>query len=139
VGRRLALGFLVVSLTAIGAPQRETVRGHLAQDPLKPPALITREGKTVALEGDEPTVAVLRDLRLKDEEFEAVGEFTGQGRFRIDPIHERALFIYRGGKRLVITYWCEVCGIRTYSPGRCVCCQQETAFDPRDPALANVQ
>ncbi|MBE7541124.1 MAG: hypothetical protein HS123_02015 [Solibacteraceae bacterium] len=55
--------------------------------------------------------------------------------FRLDPIYRKAMFVVRDGKPLVITYWCEVCAIRTYSPGRCQCCQDETAFDPRDPAL----
>jgi hypothetical protein len=33
----------------------------------------------------------------------------------------------------VITYWCDVCSIRTYTPGKCWCCQQETTLDLRDP------
>jgi hypothetical protein len=33
----------------------------------------------------------------------------------------------------MITYWCDVCSIRAYTPGPCVCCQQETTLDLRDP------
>jgi hypothetical protein len=53
----------------------------------------------------------------------------------VDPIHLKAMFVYRGGRRLVVTYWCAICSIRTFTPGTCVCCQEETDLDPRDPAL----
>ena len=110
------------------------VRGRLTQDS-DAPAVLTGDGKKVSLEGDDPTVAVLRDARLKNSDFEAEGQFSSPGKFVINPIHLRALYIYRGGKRLVVTYWCPICSIRTYSPGICVCCQEETELDPRDPAL----
>jgi hypothetical protein len=126
---------LLGSLRLPAAGPRTALRGRLAQSPLKPPMLRTPDGKMVELQGDEATMGVLRDTRLKDDDFEALGEFTGADRFRIDPIHERAMFVYRGGKRLVITYWCETCAIRTYTPGICICCQEETELDPRDPAL----
>ena len=97
---------------------------------LKPPLLLTPDGKRVTLEGDDDTVRVLNDPRLSAEDFEAVGEFSAADRFRIDPIYQRGLFLWRKGKRLMITYWCATCSIRTYSPGICVCCQEETQLDP---------
>ena len=33
----------------------------------------------------------------------------------------------------MVTYWCEVCAIRSYTPGLCVCCRDETTLDLRDP------
>ena len=78
---------------------------------------------------------VRQQPRVHAELFEAAGVETPPDVFRIDPIHKKAMFVVRGGKPLVITYWCEVCAIRTYSPGKCQCCQEETALDPRDPAL----
>jgi len=127
--------FLLVLLPVSGLLAQSKpaiIRGRLAQDPTQPPALVTSEGKRIQLEGDEPTVAVLRDERLANEDFEAAGEFTGADRFRIGPIHERSMFLRRNGKLMQITYWCDVCAIRTYSPGKCQCCQEETALDPRD-------
>jgi hypothetical protein len=35
----------------------------------------------------------------------------------------------------MVTYWCEVCAIRTYTPGECMCCQENTELDLRDPDL----
>jgi hypothetical protein len=71
---------------------------------------------------------VLKDARLAGSDFEVVGQAEG-GQFTIGPIHTRALFTYRDGKRLMVTYWCETCAIRTYTPGLCWCCREETALD----------
>lgn len=121
------------------AAERQSVRGRLRQDAALPPAILTRKGRVVELEADAPSTAVLRDARLKDEDFEAVGRFRAPSRFVVDPIHERALFVWRNGKRLVVTYWCDVCSIRAWSPGRCQCCQEEMRVDLRDPALGEMQ
>lgn len=119
--------------------QKQSVRGRLRQDASQPPAILTREGRVVELEADPPSTAVLRDARLKDEDFEAVGRFRTPSLFVVDPIHERALFVWRDGKRMVVTYWCDVCSIRAWSPGRCQCCQEEMRVDLRDPALEEMQ
>lgn len=119
------------------APDPQTVRGRLIQEESRPPRIRTRSGQVVELAGDAQTVAVLRDDRLGKEDFEAAGHFTDPTHFQVDPIYKRALFVYRGGKRLVVTYWCEICAIRTYAPGECQCCHNETALDPRDPSLDN--
>jgi hypothetical protein len=118
------------------ASERATVSGRL-HPTTSTVSIQTANGRTVELLADKSTAAVLRDARIASEEFEARGQWESASRFRIDPIHTKALFIRRGGKPLVITYWCEVCAIRTYAPGRCQCCQEDTAFDPRDPALDN--
>jgi len=105
------------------------VRGRLRQPEGEPPVLETPDGRTIGLEGDEPTEGVLRDKRLGGVEVEFVGHFKEPGLFAIDPIHKRALFTYKNGKRLVITYYCDVCAIRFYTPGICWCCQEETRLD----------
>lgn len=86
----------------------------------------------VILEGDGPTLGVVRDPRLAGRDFEAVGRREGADRFVIGPIHTKSMFIHRDGKKLYITYWCELCAIRTYTPGVCACCQEETALDLRE-------
>ncbi|MCS7043828.1 MAG: hypothetical protein NZR01_13660 [Bryobacteraceae bacterium] len=111
------------------------MRGRLRQDDRLPPAIVTPEGRAIELEADGPTEAVLRDTRLAKEDFEVLGHFRTENVFVVDPIHERALFVWRGGRRLVVTYWCDVCSIRAWSPGRCQCCQEEMRLDLRDPAL----
>ena len=109
------------------------MRGKLVQQPGKPPAVETRDGKLIALDGDEPTRGVLKDKRLAGLDLEAKGRFTGPARFQVDPIHTRAMFVFKDGKARLITYWCDTCSIRTYTPGLCWCCQEETTLDLRDP------
>lgn len=104
----------------------EKVRGKLTPGA---PAALTGAGRRIELGGDDPTAAVLKDSRLADKDFEAVGRYTAPDKFVVDPIHTRNLFVYQNGKRLMVTYWCDVCYIRTYSPGLCWCCQAETEVD----------
>lgn len=111
-----------------------TYRGKLVTSPDGKPALQTADG-LILLSGDEPTVGVLKDKRLAGVEFEVLGALNGN-QVTIDPIHTRAMFVHKDGKRLLVTYWCDVCYIRTYTPGVCWCCQDETALDLIDPDKA---
>lgn len=135
--RQFSAILLFTPVAAIGAEGRATISGRLQPSANGPVSLKTSDGKLITLESDISTLAVLRDPRVIREQFEAVGEWKSPDRFLIDPIHKKALFIRRNGELLVITYWCEVCAIRTYAPGRCQCCQEDTALDPRDPTLEN--
>lgn len=114
-------------LAAAGA----SIRGTLSERGGKP-ALDTPRGGVIFLTGDQPTLGVLTDKRLAGSDFEALGQFRSETLFEIGPIHTRSMFVHRGGKRLYITYWCDLCSIRTYTPGICWCCQQETALDLRE-------
>jgi hypothetical protein len=96
-------------------------------------AFQTAGNKTVQLDGDEPTLKVLGDKRLDGFEAQAKGRYTGAGQFTIDPIHTNALMVNDHGKYKLVTYWCEVCSIRSYTPGPCACCQRYTDLDLRDP------
>src|SRR6266851_3136152 len=122
VQRRRFLSALFFALPALAAqPSPNLIRGKLVQVP----AVLTDDGRLVSLKGDEPTMGALKDPRVLKVavDFEAHGHFTSSSEFAIDPIHTRALFAYRDGKKLMITYWCNVCYIRTYTPGKCWCCQ----------------
>ena len=114
-------------------PQPATVRGVLLQRPGKPPAIETAGHHIVSLDGDEPTKGVLNDKRLAGFDLEAKGHFTAPDQFQVDPIHTKAIFVHKDGHVKVVTYWCDVCSIRTYTPGPCWCCQKETLLDLRDP------
>jgi hypothetical protein len=122
-----------VSAWAAVSHPGETLRGKLVLSDGKPPAVETAEHKRVILDGDEPTRQVLGDRRLNGFEVQAKGHFTAPDRFLIDPIHTRALMVHQGGKLKMITYWCDTCSIRSFTPGPCVCCQRETTLDLRDP------
>lgn len=110
-----------------------SIRGHLRQEPGKTPYLETADHKQIQLAGDAPTLKVLSDSRLKDSDFEVSGHLNDPTHFEIDKIHLASLFVYRGGKRMLVSYWCDVCYIRTSSPGKCWCCQKETDLDPVEP------
>ncbi len=122
--------FLPGALAA--APGETSVRGRLTRAAAGGPALATAARGVIRLSGDHPTMGVVNDRRLAESDFEALGRYLDEHRFKIAPIHTRSLFVHRSGKRLYVTYWCELCSIRTYTPGPCWCCQQETALDRRE-------
>ena len=110
----------------------ETLRGKLAIHPGHPATLETADHKTVRLEGDETVQKVLQDPRINGFAVQARGHFAGADRFVIDPSHTHSLLVRKDGKLKLITYWCDVCSIRAYTPGPCVCCRQETTLDLQD-------
>jgi hypothetical protein len=115
------------------APAANAVRGKLIVHDGQPAEVETPDGKTVQLDGDEPTRKVLGDTRLNGFQVEARGHFTAPGHFLIHPMHTHSFLVRQDGKLKMVTYWCDICSIRAYTPGPCVCCQRETALDLRDP------
>jgi hypothetical protein len=120
-------------MLAAGCASGEGLRGKLVLGNGKPPAVETGEHKLVILDGDEPTRTVLADRRLNGFEVEAKGRFTAPDRFLIDPIHTHGLLVRQDGKLTMVTYWCDICSIRSFTPGPCVCCQRETTLELRNP------
>jgi hypothetical protein len=113
------------------AAEPSTLRGKLVQPDGKPPAIETGGGQTVALDGDKDTMGVLKDKRLAGADLELKGHREAD-HFVVDAIHTKAMHVHRDGKRLAITYWCDTCAIRTFTPGICWCCQEETNLDLRE-------
>ena len=136
--RQLLAGLLFLPALS-AADSATTLKGKLVKRPGNQPALHTSDGTLIALDGDEDTLGVLNDARLADAEFEVKGTSKAPGQFTIGPIHTRAMFVHKGGKRLMVTYWCDVCAIRTYTPGICWCCREDTELDLRDPATVSNQ
>jgi hypothetical protein len=128
------LALAVASLSAADKPKApaETVRGKLIVRAGQPPAIETADHQLVQLDGDQPTRKVLHDPRVTGFDVEAHGHFTAPGQFLVDPQYTRSLLVHDGGKLKMITYWCDVCYIRAYTPGPCVCCQKDTEVDLRD-------
>ncbi|MCC6588982.1 MAG: hypothetical protein IT168_19955 [Bryobacterales bacterium] len=131
--RRLVLSVFTgsIALTARGRAEdaKASLRGrlHTGAQPT-----LAAGSQPVVLTGDKATMSVLADDRLKDADFEVRGQALVNGTFQVGPIHTRAMFVHKGGKILMISYWCEVCSIRTYTPGKCMCCQDETALDLKE-------
>jgi hypothetical protein len=129
MNRRQVFGFLAAAAAGVRAFSAESpsiVRGRLSTGS---PARLSTDSGVLDLDGDAPSLLVLADSRLDGVKFEASGTMGGAGKFRVDPIHKRNMFVLERGKRLMISYWCEVCSIRTWQPGTCLCCQDETQLD----------
>ena len=105
-----------------------TLRGKL----MGPATVLTSDGRRIHLTGDVSTEGVIKDARVIGNEFETIGTFKSPGEFEIGPIHTKSMYVLKNGNRLFITYWCEVCSIRTYTPGKCWCCQENTELDLRE-------
>lgn len=110
-----------------------TVDGKLLIREGQPPRIETANHTMVILAGDDTTSKVLTDQRLDGFDVQAKGHFTSPGHFLIDPSYHHSLLVRKDGKLKLITYWCDTCSIRAYTPGPCVCCQRETTLDLRDP------
>jgi hypothetical protein len=129
----LALGCLAEGPKSPPQHTHAKVRGKLMQRQGQPPAVETGEHKLVTLEGEEGALKVLNDKRLNGTEIEATGHFTAPDHFVLDPNHAQTVLAHKDGKLKMITYWCDVCSIRSYEPGPCWCCQAETILQLRDP------
>jgi hypothetical protein len=121
------------ALWAVDAPGGATVSGKLIVHPAGPAVVETQDHRQIVLEGDESTSKVLADQRLNGFEVEARGRFTSPDHFLIDPFYTHGLMARKDGKLKLISYYCSVCNIRSYTPGPCVCCQRETTLELRDP------
>jgi hypothetical protein len=127
----LAAAVPLVAAPLAAATPAGSIRGKLTRSPDGKPALRV-DNQLISLAGDEDTTKVIEDSRLAGDDFEVVGHYESPDHFQIDPITSRAMFVHKDDKRLLITYWCDVCYIRTYSPGKCVCCQKYTDLDLRE-------
>lgn len=127
------LSVFVVPIVRASEPKAVPLRGRLRQPASGSPYIETADGRRIQLDGDEPTHKVLADDRLKDTDFEVIGEPQSGDRFDVQKIHIPSLFVYQNGKRMQVSYWCDVCYIRTSSPGKCWCCQKNTDLDPIQP------
>ena len=130
--RRAILLLLARVAISFAAPADSVLRGKLFQQSGKPPALETADHRMVTLTGDDPTRKVLDDQRIGGMELEVKGHFVNAGTFAIDRIETHSMVAIKDGKRYRVTYYCDVCAIRSFTPGLCVCCQQETRLDLMD-------
>jgi hypothetical protein len=138
---RFCLCLLTVAVTALCAADTATesikLHGKLELRSGQQATLETADHKRITLDGDEPTTKVMADARVNGFDIEVKGHFTAPARFLIDPMRTHSMLVQKDSGLKMVTYWCDVCSIRTYAPGRCVCCLQETTLDLRDPSEKN--
>jgi hypothetical protein len=133
---KICLCLLAAALTLAAADhvKTETLRGKLIIHDGQDPVVETADHSRIVLSSDEANMKVLHDERINGFEMEARGHFTSPGHFQVDPQHTRALLVHdHDGRLKMVTYWCDICSIRTYTPGPCMCCQKYTDLDLRDP------
>ena len=115
------------------ALQRRTGVASVVESQDRILALETQAGELIPLLEDPRGRAFRSDERLRKMEVELlVRHYTATPVRQIIRVSEIA-----DGSRYEIDYWCDVCSIRSYSPGLCWCCQQETTLDLRDPNQAD--
>lgn len=131
------LAFAVaVSLPAATPPASqtsETLNGTLSVPNDGPATLQTSDHRTISLAGDDTTMKVLADPRVNGFHVQVKGHYTSPGKFQIDPSFQHSLLVHKDGKLKLISYYCDVCNIRDYTPGPCRCCQRETTLQLIDP------
>jgi hypothetical protein len=137
LSRRLLLFSALGSSVVLASEGVKSVRGRLTKSQsldskTSEPALKTADGTLIRLTGDKDTLGVLNDERMAGVDLEVEGLFKSSGLFEVGPIYTKSMHVYKDGKRLSISYWCSVCSIRTYTPGKCWCCQAETDLDLRE-------
>jgi hypothetical protein len=121
---------LLAGAALLGAAQPAALRGKLVQADGKPPALETAQHLLVTIEGEPETLAVLDDKRLAGDDVELLGQFKGPDHFAVGPFYTtHSMFVHKDGRKYTVSYWCPVCSIRTYTPGLCVCCRNETNLE----------
>lgn len=131
--RRLFLQAMAAATCLAAESDSGVLRGKLVVREGKPTTALTPDGQSIDLDADEPSQKVLGDKRLNGFEFEARGKFATPSRFTLNPAHTRPLLVRDKGELRLVTYWCEICSIRAYTPGPCACCQRYTDLDLRDP------
>jgi hypothetical protein len=113
---------MAVVLAGAELPAGQTaLRGKIVQRPDQEPVIQTADGKQYTVGGDEFTLSQMKDDKLNGRDIELEGRFSGSNKFEALKI-----FTIKNGKRYIVTYWCEICSIRTHKAGRCMCCQGET-------------
>ncbi len=98
---------------------------------LKVPVRGGGEVKTYRLvPSDEYTSALLGEERIRGWELRVEGRRKGK-----DTVQVERLFSVRDGRLHKVTYYCHICNITSYKPGRCDCCQEPTEVRevPHDP------
>jgi hypothetical protein len=132
---RFCLCLFAVAALCVAADSKQSVlvRGKLIVREGQPTVMETAEHKSIKLEGDDGTLKVLGDPRVNGFEAQAKGRFAAPDRFVIDPPHTHPLLVRKDGHLKLVSYWCDICTIRSYTPGPCACCQKDTTLDLIDP------
>jgi hypothetical protein len=127
----LAIPVFAASSATAGSAAASEIRGKLIQPASGPVSIDTGSAK-IEIKADNDSNSVLHDSRLAPLEIALHGHPIDATHFQLDPFYQKPIYAVKNGKEMLVTYYCDVCSIRYYTPGRCVCCQQETRVDLHD-------
>ena len=136
----LLLAATPVSVVGAGPVSGETdgdrvrVRGTLVasetQEVAPDHSLVDHDGDSFVFESSEgrrfqATVEgdnwhILSDPQLAERLWEIEGEWVSDGVFAA-----KKIFTVKDGALFQVTYYCEICNITSFRPGRCMCCQED--------------
>ncbi len=112
---------LIWMLLAV-AEQDAALQGRLVVEPGKSPVLESG-GKPVPLTSVRRSVReTLQDSRISGKELRVIGRSKPDGSFEVDEFY----VVRPDGALYRLVYFCDVCNITRFGPGKCECCQQPT-------------
>jgi hypothetical protein len=113
----LAIGWLVCA-----SAQDSTIEGRLVVETGKP-SVIETGGKSVPVTSARRSVRdTLLDTRISGKRLKLVGRQSPDGSFEVDEFY----VVRPDGELYRLVYFCDVCNITRFGPGKCECCQQPT-------------
>ncbi len=112
---------LICILLAVAA-QDAALQGRLVVEPGKPPVLESG-GTPVRLTSARRSIRdTLQDSRISGKELKVIGRSQPDGLFEVDEFY----VVRPDGALYRLVYFCSVCNITRFGPGKCECCQQPT-------------
>ena len=127
----LAIPAFAGSPAGTGTPASSEIRGKLIQ-PANGPVSLDTGSTRIEIRADKDSDSILHDHRLAQLDIALHGHAIDAAHFQLDPFFLKPIYAMKDGKEMLVTYYCDVCSIRYYTPGRCSCCQEETRVDLHD-------
>ncbi len=128
------LGFVAAAWLVAAPAQESAIDGRLVVEPGKP-AAVEMEGKSVPLTSERKSIRdTLQDARISGKRLKLIGRQRPDGSFEVDEFY----VVRPDGSLYRLVYFCDVCNITRFGPGKCECCQQPTVpieIPPTDPRV----
>jgi hypothetical protein len=100
------------------------LEGRISVEKGKPPVLESH-GNSISLSSDDPmTAGTIQDPRISGKKLRVIGSYRRDGSFQVTDFY----VVHPDGLCRII-YYCQVCHITAFSPGKCICCQQPTELE----------
>jgi hypothetical protein len=80
-------------------------------------ALVTSTNKVYPLVKDDGSRMFFKDSRLLNRPMRLTGRLVAGGFLQVVQVHSVI-----NGKLHEVDYWCDICSIRAFEPGKCACC-----------------